>query len=155
MKSLASFFVVAIILLCGLGWVVYPTTFEAELRTYRTISDDDFSLVRKEAMDLSRATATKGIEIVAREPGSPSFGFYCKGVPLLFVDNSSILMTMSIMAGADARAPDVMHFRSQLEARLQPSGAPLDPRPALDQFGLLNSIVLKYRDGIDVAQQCK
>lgn len=155
MRSLASFFVVAIILLCGLGWVVYPTTFEAELRTYRTISDDDFSIVRRDAMDLSRATAPKGIEIVAGEPGSPSFGFYCKGVPLLIVDNGPILMTMNIMAGADARAPDVVRFRTQLEARLQPSGAPLDPRPASDQFGLLNSIVLKYRDGIDVTQQCK
>jgi hypothetical protein len=106
-------------------------------------------------MDLSRATASKGIEIIAGEPGAPSFAFYCKGVPLLIVDNGPILMTMNIMAGADARAPDVMRFRTQLESRLQPSGTPLDPSPASDQFGLLDSIVLKYRDDIDVAQQCR
>ncbi|WP_282296518.1 hypothetical protein [Stenotrophomonas sp. PS02289] len=136
-------------------WVFYPTSLGSELKTFTPLSPEAYARVRSSAIEHSKTIAGKGIDINAgMDPAAP-FAFYCNGVPLLLVDNGHIALTVNVMANADERAPSLKSFREEMLSQLVPEGRPLNAGQAIEQPAGLEAFVLKYRDGIDVSQQCR
>ena len=153
--------VLAIIIFCsclivGAGvWVFYPTSVQSEMKTFRILSQSEFSSLRKDALEFAHQFEVKGVEINAGDSNSSSFEIYCKGVPVLLVINGPILLTSHVRMGADSRAPDVARFRMDVYQRLEPEGKPGVAGPVPVQIGKLEKFLLKHRDGIDVEKQCR
>jgi len=136
-------------------WVASPTNLKSELGTFAPLSDQEFSDLRRSAIEFAHTVEGKGVVLHAGPERTRSFQFSCKGVPLLLVDNGPGILFVSTTAHADRRAPDLLKFREAMYSRLKPSGRPGAPPGPPDETVGFEAFVLKHRDGIDVSQQCR
>jgi len=140
---------------CVLFWVFYPTSLGSELKTFTPLAPEAYAELRSSAIEYSRTIDANGVAISAGSDEAAPFQFYCKGVPLLLVSNSSLVLTVNAFANADERTPDLKKFREEMLSQLVPAGRPLETGRAVEQPAGLEAFVLKYRDGIDVSQSCR
>lgn len=154
MKRLSAISFALCTCIAALFWVFYPTGIQSESGTFEKLTREEYLGIRKSAEEFARTVSPKGVEFYGGPASASSFEFTCKGVPLLLVDNSFILFRVHLMAGAERRSPEIMKFRELMVSRLKPSGQPGGPLgpPAVPRG--IEAFVLKYRDDIDVSQQC-
>lgn len=140
---------------CALFWVFYPTSLGSELKTFTPLAPEAYAELRSSAIEYSRTIEASGVNIRAGSHQTAPFQFYCKGVPLLLVGNSPLVLTVNVFANADDRAPALKKFREEMLLQLVPAGRPLESDRTVEQPAGLEAMVLKYRDGIDVSQSCR
>ncbi|RRU25607.1 hypothetical protein EGJ34_00640 [Stenotrophomonas sp. 278] len=155
MKNRALIASAILIAVAGLFWMLYPTSFKSELKTFLPIPQESYEEVRRSAIDFSKEVDAKGVRLsVGSDPDAP-FQFFCGDVPLLLVNNGSIALTVNIMANSDERAPELRRFREEMLRKFTPAGGPLETARKIEQPRGLEAFMLKYRDGIDVSKHCR
>lgn len=87
-----------------------------ELRTFRKVSDAEFSAMHEEAVRLVR----KGVVQDARYAGERYFEVSCDGKPVMLVDNSLGQLVIVLYAGREIDAPCVVPLLSHWCMRLVP-----------------------------------
>ncbi|WP_329853055.1 hypothetical protein [Stenotrophomonas pavanii] len=151
---ISSLTFLGLVVAAGIVWITYPTSLESELRTFRSLPPEAFKMLRDDAIAFARANASKGITIEAAPPQSSVFELRCRRVPLLLVENGHDLLTLDIFGYADRRAPGIAKLQDQMTSRLIPEGQPGKPGPISGEPSGLEALIMKHRDGVDVAQQC-
>lgn len=151
--------IVPIILIAALAaalvWVLYPTGLQSQLSTFRTLTVEEYKMIRDDASAFAKTVESTGIRVHLGPDRGTSFEFTCKGVPLLMIDNGPILLTANAIGNADQRAPALQAFREHLYSQLTPEGRPLVSGPVTGEPTGLEAFILKHRDGIDLAEQCR
>ncbi|WP_431598127.1 hypothetical protein [Stenotrophomonas sp.] len=146
---------VATALAAALVWVLFPTGLESKLSTFRTLTVEEYKVIRDDASAFSKTVESKGIRVHLGPDRGASFEFTCKGVPLLLIDNGPILLTAHSFGNVDQRAPGLRAFREHLYAQLTPEGRPAVSELIHGEPTGLEAFILKHRDGIDIAEQCR
>lgn len=147
--------VVSVLLAFVAFWVFFPTAIGATQQTFRVVSPRDFSQMRSDALSFQRSVALNGVELIAGDERTDSFGFLCKGVPVLTVMNGPQLLVVQSTVDADERAPGVIEFRDKIVSGLTPAGASLVPKDPISVPSGVEAFVLKHRDGLDVSTNCR
>ncbi len=142
-------------LAAALVWVLFPTGLESKLSTFRTLTVEEYKMIRDDASAFARTVESKGIRVHLGPDRGTSFEFTCKGVPLLLIDNGPILLTANTFGNTDQRAPALRAFREHLYAQLTPEGRPGASGLIHGEPTGLEAFILKHRDGIDIAEQCR
>ncbi|PTT63077.1 hypothetical protein DBR34_07580 [Stenotrophomonas sp. HMWF003] len=144
-----------LVVAAGIVWMTYPTVLESELKTFRSLSPEDFEVIRGSAITFARENATKGIVIDPGQERSQVFVLRCKSVPLLLVENGYDVLTIDAFAHADVRSPSTSALREQMESTFIPEGQPGKSGHVSGEPSGLEAFIMKHRDGIDVAQRCR
>ncbi len=89
---------------------------DLELRTFRKVSDAEFSVMREEAVRLVR----EGVVHDARYAGERYFEVSCDGKPVILLDNSLEQLVIVLYAGREINVPCVVPLLSHWCRRLAP-----------------------------------
>jgi len=85
-----------------------------ELRTFRKVSDAEFSVMREEAVRLVR----EGLVQHARYTGDRYFEVSCDGIPVMLVDNSLEQLVIVLYANRQIDVPCVVPLLSHWSGRI-------------------------------------
>lgn len=153
MKSVLAIGAAALVA-AALAWTFFPTTLGAAHYVYEPMSAEEFSLVRSSAIDFHASLARSGVELQAGGAASQSFGFRCRGVPVLLVINDPMGLSVLSFSGSERRSPAVTRFAGILKSELVPLSAK-NTVDAPNVPGALEAFVLKHRDGVDISTRCR
>lgn len=136
-----------------LAWVLYPTGLAANQKTFAPVSPEEFSQIRRRAMDFNYSMKASGLSLRTGDAASNSVQFNCGSVPLATILNGEQALVVMRFHGSERRAPQLAGFLDGLTMRLVPtsgeqSGGGVRGPNAAEAF------VLKHRDGIDLSEDC-
>ncbi|MBA0342412.1 hypothetical protein D7U87_17110 [Stenotrophomonas maltophilia] len=86
---------------------------DLELRTFRKVSDAEFTVMREEAVRLVRG----GLVQHARYAGDRYFEVSCDGIPVMLVDNSLEQLVIVLYADREIDVPCVVPLLSHWSGR--------------------------------------
>ena len=148
-------FLFGVAAVAGFAWLTYPTGLESELKTFRTLSSEEYMAIRASAIAFARERAASGITISPGTERAQVFELQCKSVPLLLVENGYDLALVDVFGYADRRAPGIEKLVHQMDATFVPEGRPGRPGPISGEPAGLEAFIMKHRDGIDIADKCE
>ena len=88
---------------------------------FRSINDDRFSQLRRQAMQFVESRPRQGFQFVERHRDA-EFQVHCRGVPVLRLERRSQHLLLRVSLDAEQRAPAVLQLRALLQWQLQPLG---------------------------------
>lgn len=114
------------LVLLAVAGIQWPEPAEPGILAYRSVSDEAFSMLRRQAFQFVEDRARKGFEFSDGPPAPLSFRIQCKGALVMHVERQPSHLLIRVPLEAQERAPEI----SQLLAELR---QPLQPLPYLEQ----------------------
>ncbi|TGW18927.1 hypothetical protein E4417_10905 [Stenotrophomonas maltophilia] len=88
---------------------------------FQSINGDQFSQLRRQAMQFVESRPRQGFQFVERHRDA-EFQVHCRGMPVLWLERRSKHLLLQVSLDAEQRAPAVLQLRALLQWQLQPLG---------------------------------
>lgn len=86
---------------------------------FQRITDDQFSQLRRHAVQFVEVRPRQGFQFVERHQNA-GFQIHCGGVPVLWLERRSHHLLLQVSLDAKQRAPAVVRLRALLQWQLEP-----------------------------------